>query len=72
MDAAEISRRFTNVPPKTAGTGELLDLVTAKLIELGEWIIEATPPGREQSLAITELENVSYWTKKSIALNQQG
>lgn len=70
MDAHEIHRRFTNVPPKSEATADLLDHVTRELIGLGEWILRETPECREQSLAITALEEVSFWTKKAIALNQ--
>lgn len=70
MLASEVARRLTNVPPKSPETGALMDEVTARLIDLGTWILEVTPECREQSLAITAIEEVSFWVKKTIALNQ--
>jgi hypothetical protein len=70
MLASEIARRLTNVLPQSDKTAALMDEVTARLIDLGTWIVENTPECREQSLAITAVEEVSFWVKKTIALNQ--
>lgn len=66
----EIRRRLTNAPPATATVGEAFDRATAAAIELGLAIVELVPPGREKSLAVTHLEEVSMWMKKGMALNQ--
>jgi hypothetical protein len=38
---------------------------------MGAWIEEFVPSGREQSLALTKLEEMSMWTKAGIARNQE-
>lgn len=35
-------------------------------------IVVDTPPGREQSLAITKLEEVMFWANAAIARNPKG
>lgn len=72
IDRADIEHRFTNHPPATPYTGELLDEVTARFVELGTYLAETLPEGREKSTAITKLEETSFWTKASIARNQEG
>ena len=66
----EIRRRLTNQVPRTATVADTFDDLTAALIELGTYISRTVPPGREKSLAVTALEEVSFWAKKGLALNQ--
>lgn len=70
ITAEEITRRLTNQPPRTAKVGMDLDDLTAAAIEFGKVIAEIVPPGREQSLAVTHIEEVLFWSKKGVALNQ--
>lgn len=42
------------------------------MIEAGQIIEAECPPGRERSLAITNLEQASMWAKAAIARNQDG
>lgn len=66
----DIVHRFTNHPPKNARVGELFDEVTRHNIEMGNFILETVPPGRERALALTHLEQASMWMKAGIARNQ--
>lgn len=36
---------------------------------LAHWVIDNVPAGREQSLALTELQNAQMWTNAAIACN---
>lgn len=51
-------------------TGHTLDEATEKFVDLAHWIIDNVPEGREQSLALTNLEQVSMWSKAGIARYQ--
>jgi hypothetical protein len=72
MDAmrARVHNDLTNHPPQTPEVAETLDRATQMFIDVGEWIVDNVPPGREQSLALTQLEQLSMWTKAGIARNQ--
>lgn len=71
MDLHErIRNDFTNHPP-VGDTGATLDEVTARCIDFADWLIDNVPGGREQSLALTNLEQVSMWAKAGIARNQE-
>lgn len=39
----------------------------AAFATLGEQIVEASAPSREQSLALTKLEEAAFWTNKAIS-----
>ena len=70
MDLRErITHDFTNHPP-VGDTGVVLDGVTERCIALANFIADFVPAGREQSLALTNLEQVSMWSKAGIARNQ--
>lgn len=66
---ARVEHDLTNHPPK-GETGALLDEVTRRCIELGHFLVDNVPAGREQSLALTHLEQLSMWAKAGIARNQ--
>jgi hypothetical protein len=72
ITAEDIEHRFTNHPPATVETGAALDRVTQMCVAFGQMLAEILPPGREASLAITNLEQVSMWAKAAIARNQGG
>ena len=65
----DLVHRLTNHPP-IGNTGELLDAVTQHMIWMGTFIQQYVPVGREQSLALTKLEELSMWVKAGIARNQ--
>lgn len=39
--------------------------------QLASTIVEITPEGREQSVAITKLQEVMHWANSAIACNQE-
>ena len=67
----ELVHKLTNHPP-VGETGSLLDSVTSHMLWMGRFIEEFVPHGREQSLALTKLEELSMWVKAGIARNQGG
>jgi len=49
---------------------ENMDSVRAAVTELGHKIIGSTPPGREQSLALTNLRQAGMWAIGAIACGE--
>lgn len=66
----DVAHRLTNHPPTSPIIGEHLDAITELLIATGDFLVETLPEGREKSLAITKLEEVSMWAKAAVARNQ--
>jgi hypothetical protein len=54
---------FTNRPP-TPEQAEVLDAITAQMIATAD-LLDALPPSRFRSLALTKLEECSMWAKKA-------
>lgn len=54
----QISFNLTNHKPTDEGIA-LIEEFRAKLIELGHWFIENSPTGRDQSVAVTKMEEFS-------------
>lgn len=69
MDTADLVNRFTHHPPKgdqAVRYGE----IRQHAMQLATRITESTPPSREQSLAITHLEEAVMWANAAIARNE--
>lgn len=67
MDSIEINNRFASHPADTAEKRETHEGVRAACRELASYLIEVTPGSREQSLAITKLEEVMFWANAAVA-----
>ena len=67
MDA-KIENAFTYHAPKD-GQPEKYQAIRKKAKELAYLIQELVPPSREQSLAMTKLEECSMWANAGIARN---
>ena len=67
MDA-KIENAFTCHAPKD-GQPEKYQAIREKAKELAYLIQELVPPSREQSLAMTKLEECSMWANAGIARN---
>ena len=65
-----IKHDFTNHPPINADVAVVLDTITAEFIHVASTLGALTPPGREQSLMLTNLEQASMWAKAAVARNQ--
>lgn len=67
----EVGRRFGYHPPVEPGKKETHEAVRATLAEAADKIIELTgPPSREQSTAITKLEEAMFWANAAVARPQ--
>lgn len=65
-----VENDFRNHPPVGSGVAERMDDATEKFVDLAHWIVDNVPPGREQSTALTKLEECSMHSKAGIARNQ--
>lgn len=66
MTQGEIDNNFMYHPPKP-GQQEKYEALRGKAKELAEMINSLCPVSREQSLAITNLEQSVFWANASIA-----
>ena len=65
----DLDTRFTYHAPKP-GQVERYAAIRDKAKELAELIVGDTPPSREQSVALTELETCVMWSNAAIARNE--
>lgn len=63
-----IDRDFTYHAPKT-GQPEIYESIRAKAKELALLIVDHSPASREQSLALTSLEEAVFWANAGVARN---
>ena len=68
MDRTEIIARFTYYPPDESRRRKH-ELIRQDATAFALDILDHTSPGREQSLALTRLEEVMFWSNASIARN---
>jgi hypothetical protein len=69
VDLAELSNRFTYHPPKgdqAVRYGE----IRQGALQLATRIVESSPTSREQSLALTHLEDAVMWANAAIARHE--
>lgn len=66
----ELENRFTYHPPTEEQVGRYSDLRRA-VLDLAKQIVTNTPPSREQSIALTKLDEVMFFTSASIARNEK-
>ena len=69
IDEVEVERRFTYQKP-TERSIPKFERIRAQLVDAACVIAELMPPGREQSLAITKLEEAMMWASAGIARPQ--
>jgi hypothetical protein len=62
---------LTNHPPISPEVIVAYESIRVKAKELGDLIVDACPLGREQSLALTHLEEVVMWAVKAIVVDQE-
>lgn len=67
--ANDLSNRFVYHSPKGDQQTRYAD-IRAKLLETAGFITERTPKSREQSLAMTKLEEAMFWANAAIARNE--
>lgn len=64
----QIENNFTYHPPKDGQPEKYVNL-REKAKELAYLIAETVPPSREQSLALTNLEQAIFWANAGVARN---
>jgi hypothetical protein len=69
QDLLDIQKRFSYHPPKD-DQAERYNRIRAEILATAMFIMENTPKSREQSLALTNLEQVLFWSNASIARNE--
>lgn len=65
----DLDSNYKYHPPKE-GQPERYQALRDKAKELAELIVKLTPPSREQSVALTNLETASMWANAAIARNE--
>lgn len=68
-DLKRLENNFTYHPPKGNQTGRYA-MLRSGARELARDILENTPKSREQSLALTNLEEAIFWANAAIARNE--
>ncbi len=72
MDLADLNNRFTYHPPiQGLNQSDRYQKIRDKALETASYINSMTPESREQSLAITKLEEMVYWANAAIARNEK-
>ncbi len=66
IDQDEINRRFNYYPPNEERAAQHLE-VREKLKAAAVLVVVTTPPSREQSIAITKLEEAMFWANAALA-----
>ena len=67
----ELQDRFTYHSVKTETRKERHELLRKNAYQLAYLITQFSPPSREQSLAITKLEEVVFWVNAAIARHEE-
>lgn len=65
---ARVYRSLTNHTPD-GRTVEAIEAIRRQAKQLANWIIVWSKPSREQSLALTHLEETVMWAVKNLVLN---
>ena len=68
---SETEKRLTLYPPVNDKVSRKMDRIRKELIHLGEFLEEELPQGRELSLALTKLEELTFFSIAAIARNQE-
>lgn len=66
MDPQELATRF-DFHPATEHTGPLHEQIRAAGRAMAEVVVALTPESREQSLAVTAIEEAMMWANAAIA-----
>lgn len=69
ISADELKKRFTYHAPKD-GQPKKYEALRNEALLLAKMIVELTPDSREQSLALTKIEEAVMWANAAIARNE--
>lgn len=68
---AEVENNFKFHAPKDEEQIKKYEQMREKLKETAKYVLENTPASREQSVALTKLEEAMFWANAAIARNEQ-
>jgi hypothetical protein len=68
---SQTEKNLTLYPPKSVEIADKMDKLRYKVIELGNYLEEELLPGRELSLALTKLEELTFFAIAAVARNQE-
>ncbi len=71
MNKAELVRRFNYHSPPNERVVEAHTFIRGQMQGAAEVVLDQTPECREQSLAVTHLEEAMYWANAAIARNHE-
>ena len=66
----ELKNRFSYHPPKSQEVAQSHEFIREMCLELAKSISAVVPPGREQALALTAVQEAMMWANAGIACNQ--
>lgn len=69
MDVNDLENRFSFHPADTEERKQAHETVRADCLTLAG-LLDTLPAGREQALALTKLEEVTFWANAAIARNK--
>jgi len=69
MNQADLENRFTHHLP-AGNQAQKYEAIRKQGLAMAEFIVATSPESREQSLAITKLEEVVFWANAAIARNE--
>lgn len=70
MPIQDLHDRFHYHKPSEKGAGTH-GALSAAFVHLAEMVVKCCPEGREQSLAITKLEEAKFWASAGVARNPE-
>jgi hypothetical protein len=69
MHPSDIDTRFTYHPPRDDEQAATYAEIRETFRKLAHWLVSKTPSSREQSLAMTKLEEAVFWANAAVARN---
>jgi hypothetical protein len=66
-----IENDFVHHPPSTPHVGERYATIRFQLKQTALVVCEMSPPSREQSIALTKLEEAMFWANAAVARNDK-
>ena len=67
IDDFDLQNRFMHHPPTSEDQAKTYEVMRGKCIDLARHVVNQTPECREQSLAITKIEEAMFWANAATA-----
>jgi hypothetical protein len=70
---SEVTKRLTSLVPGLAQRPDMKkDALGSRMLEMRAWLVGLMPTSREQSLALTKLDECELWAMKGLELHCSG